>query len=254
MKINLTKIFGGDSGAASTSRSVTFTGLNYEIEISKDRYDCRPFRSKWYNNSYFRFFIFAIIETTFYIRTGEPLFSKTANFFLIVVLTSLFILYYIIFSISKILKMNSKIPKMNSKILRMNHGAEHKILNAFENYDLKNADKYSRFSDGCGSNIFSVLIILVSISSIVKFPFTIFLIYYTLYMKLSPVKYIFFNTIGKAVQRLTTLEPTKEILDNTRKGFETLLYTEIEKIFKDEIEKNISIGKELSITKNIDRV
>ena len=125
----------------------------------------------------------------------------------------------------------------------MNHGAEHKVIGAFINHDLKNVDKYSRFSDMCGGNIFSMIIILILISPIIRFPFTISLIYVVIYTKVKPARWIFFNTIGKATQRLTTEEPTKEILENTKIGLEKLMCVETKKILED-IVKDVNLGKE----------
>ena len=48
MKLNMSTLF-GDTGAQSTSKSITFTGTNYEIRISKNGYDLKPRKSKWYN-------------------------------------------------------------------------------------------------------------------------------------------------------------------------------------------------------------
>jgi len=220
-KINILRLF-GDAGAFSTSKSITFVGANFEMEVSKNGYECRPRTSKWYNNTYLRIFILAIFEIIFYIITKRLIYN---NWFMSLSFLALFILslsiYGYIFN--------------NFKNLRMNHGAEHKVINAFLNHDLENVDRYSRFSDDCGSNIYSIFVILLTMSPIVRFPVTIFLVYMIIYNNLRPVRMITFNTIGKFVQKFTTAEPTEDILKNTKYGFEILIYTEIKKVIKDTI-------------------
>lgn len=211
-KFNISRIF-GDAGAFSTSNSITFNGSKFIMKISKNGYDCRSRDPKWYDSTYTRISILAMFEIIFYVSTGEAIYGDWHIIILFLMLALLSLLAYIyIFN--------------DSKTLRMNHGAEHKVLNAFLNRDLRNADKYSRFSDTCGGNIFPMAMIFVLISPIIKLPVTIFLIYMVIYNNLKPVKKIIFNTIGKFVQKFTTAEPTKEILDNTKNGFEKLIYIE----------------------------
>ncbi len=205
----------GHGGAISTSKSITFTGLNYEVEIKKDRYYYKDFQQKWYHNFYLKFVIFAVAEIIFYYKTGLSILNP--RFFIFAPIITILILfsYTCVFS--------------DSKSLRMNHGAEHKVLNAFLNNDLENADKYSRFSNGCGSNTSLIIIISIFLSPIIKLPFTFLLISLILYDCSHSVRYIFFNSIGKVSQYFLTLEPTKEVLDHARKGFENLIQMEIEK-------------------------
>jgi len=119
------------------------------------------------------------------------------------------------------------------------------VINAFLNHDLENVDKYSRFSDDCGSNIYSIFIILLAMSPIIRFPVTIFLVYMIIYNNLIQVRMATFNTIGKFVQKFTTAEPTEEILKNTKAGFERLIYFEVKKIIKDSIpEASLKYGPE----------
>ena len=216
--------FFDDAGAVSTSKSITFTGLNYVMEVSKDGYNCRPRESKRYNNAYIPFFILSIFEIVLYVRTGKLIYD---NWYI-----SLFLIFFIL----SLLTYNHLFHE--SKNLRMNHGAEHKVLNAFLNHDLGNVDKYSRFSDSCGGNIFPMAMILVLISPIIKLPVTMFLIYMIMYNNMTSVKKIIFSTMGKFVQKFTTAEPTKEILDNTKKGFEKLICIEAEKMIEDLIKHN----------------
>lgn len=218
-KFNISRFF-GEPGAYSTSKSITFNGSNFVMEVRKNGYEYRPMETKWYNSPRFRMFILAIFEIIFYILTRRPLYNNwyISSLFVIIAILSLFI-YTNMFN--------------DSKNLRMNHGAEHKVINAFINRDLENADKYSRFSEDCGSNIYSTLAILVFISPIIKFPITIFFIYMIIYNNLKPLRIIAFNTVGKFVQKFTTAEPTEEILKNAKDGFKKLLYIEVEKMIKD---------------------
>lgn len=222
--------FFDDAGAVSTSKSITFTGLNYVMEVSKDGYNCRPRESKRYNSTYIPFLILAIFEIVLYVRTGKLIYDNwyMTPFFLIFFILSL-IIYRHTFK--------------DSISLRMNHGAEHKVLNAFMNHDLENVDKYSRFSDRCGGNIFPMAAILISISPIIKFPISIFLIYLVVYERVKPVRRIIFGTMGKFIQKYTTAEPTKEILENTKNGFKKLIYIEVEKMVKDAIKQERDIDK-----------
>lgn len=230
-KINIQKFISnyfGESCAFSTSKSVTFNGPNFQMEVRKDGHECRSRKSKpkWYHSQYLTVSILVICEIIFYIITGRVIYDSWYFPMLVAVIILLLSVYTYIFS--------------DYKLLRMNHGAEHKVINAFMRDDLKNVDKYSRFSEVCGGNIYSILLILMLMSPMIGFPFSIFLIYMIIYDNLKPVRIIFFNTIGKAVQHFTTAEPTKEILENTRMGFRKLLYVEVEKILKDAIEEKAS--------------
>ena len=215
-KLNISMLL-GDSGGHSTSKSITFAGINFEIQVNKNGYDCKP--RKWYNNLYVIISILAIFEIIFYTITGRPLENP-------IIALMIFIPIFLI---------DSYVFNDNKK-LRMNHGAEHKVINAFLHHDLKNVDKYSRFSDGCGGNIFPMLFILIVLSPIIKFPSTIFIIYSIIYNNLESVRRISFYTYGKFVQKFTTAEPTKEILENAKEGFEKLITAELIKMFDDKKE------------------
>ncbi len=112
------------------------------------------------------------------------------------------------------------------------HGAEHKVVNAYENNDLKNAKKYSRIHLRCGTS-FILFVLSLSILVYLFLPTDIsFLSKYALRLALLPLiagmgyelirisptceKNIFFKIImapGLFLQRLTTKEPTEEQLD-----------------------------------------
>ena len=106
------------------------------------------------------------------------------------------------------------------------HGAEHKVVNAYEHNDLRNAKKYSRIHIRCGTS-FIIFVIFVSIIVYMFLPADIsFLAKYGLRILLLPLiagiayeiirispkyeKSIFFKIImlpGLLLQRLTTREP-----------------------------------------------
>ncbi|MDP3728511.1 MAG: DUF1385 domain-containing protein [bacterium] len=112
------------------------------------------------------------------------------------------------------------------------HGAEHKVVNAYENNDLKNAKKYSRIHVRCGTS-FILFVFALSIIVYLFLPIDIsFLSKYGLRLLLLPViagigyelirispkweKNIFFKIImtpGLLLQRLTTREPNEEQLE-----------------------------------------
>jgi len=112
------------------------------------------------------------------------------------------------------------------------HGAEHKVVNAYEHNDLKNAKKYSRIHLRCGTS-FILFVLSLSILVYLFLPTDIsFLAKYGLRLALLPLiagmgyelirlspkceKNLFFKIImapGLFLQRLTTKEPTEEQLD-----------------------------------------
>ncbi len=112
------------------------------------------------------------------------------------------------------------------------HGAEHKVVNAYEQNDLKNAKKYSRIHLRCGTS-FILFVLALSIIVYLFLPTDIsFLSKYALRLALLPIiagmgyelirispkceKNFFFKIImapGLFLQRLTTKEPTEEQLE-----------------------------------------
>ena len=76
-------------------KSITFTGLNFEMEVGKDGYKCTPRESKLYNNRYVRLSILAIFEIIFYIITRRPIYNNwfVSILFLILFITTLLAYY-----------------------------------------------------------------------------------------------------------------------------------------------------------------
>ena len=112
------------------------------------------------------------------------------------------------------------------------HGAEHKVVNAYEKNDLVNAKKYSRIHVRCGTS-FILFVLALSIVVYIFLPIDIsFMTKYALRIALLPLiagigyelirispkceKNIFFKIImipGLLLQRLTTREPSEEQLE-----------------------------------------
>ncbi len=117
------------------------------------------------------------------------------------------------------------------------HGAEHKIVNAYEHNDLNNANKYSKIHLRCGTSfiifvlLFSIIVYIfipMDISLISKYLIRILLlpliagISYEI-IKLSPKyenKWLFKIIIfpGLLVQKLTTREPNEKQLEVAKKA------------------------------------
>ncbi len=112
------------------------------------------------------------------------------------------------------------------------HGAEHKVVNAYENNDLKNIKKYSRIHLRCGTS-FILFVLALSILVYLFLPLDIsFMEKYILRILLLPLiagigyeiirispkyeKNIFFKMLifpGMLLQRITTREPNEEQLE-----------------------------------------
>ncbi len=119
------------------------------------------------------------------------------------------------------------------------HGAEHKVIAAYENGEEltpENVEKYSRFHPRCGTS-FLILVVLISILffsafrpehivakvflRIVAFPVLAGFIYELLKLE----KYSFFRIIfypGLLLQRITTREPDRQQIEVAIKAFENL--------------------------------
>lgn len=112
------------------------------------------------------------------------------------------------------------------------HGAEHKVVNAYENNDLKNAKKYSRIHLRCGTS-FILFVLFISIFVYMFIPMDLpFLTKYAIRILLLPLiaglgyelirlapkyqKNILFKIImfpGLLLQRMTTKEPDEDQIE-----------------------------------------
>ena len=127
------------------------------------------------------------------------------------------------------------------KTLYQYHGAEHKVINAHENNDLKNAMKYSTLHPRCGTS-FLVLVVFVSILVYILIPMN-----FTLWIKLglrlallpviAGIAYELIKLSGKhrknklllafispglLLQKITTKEPTEKQLEVSLAAFNAL--------------------------------
>lgn len=119
------------------------------------------------------------------------------------------------------------------------HGAEHKVIAAYENGDEltpENVAKYSRFHPRCGTS-FLILVVLISIIffslirpealfgkvllRIIAFPLLSGFIYEILKLEKYSFCRIFFYP-GLLLQRITTREPNREQIEVAIKAFENL--------------------------------
>jgi len=122
------------------------------------------------------------------------------------------------------------------------HGAEHKVVNAYENNDLKNVKKYSRIHLRCGTS-FVIFVLFISIIVYMFIPMD--LSFWTKYgirilllpfiagisyeiLRLSPKyeKYFLFKIIispGLLLQRLTTREPDDDQIEVAKHALKHVL-------------------------------
>lgn len=124
------------------------------------------------------------------------------------------------------------------KTLYQYHGAEHKVINAYENNDLRDAKKYSRLHPRCGTS-FIIFVVFVSILVYILIPLD-----FTFWVKLG-LRLLFLPLIagiayeliklsgrfrknpllqlivypGLLLQRITTKEPSEEQLEVSMKAF-----------------------------------
>lgn len=210
------------TGQSSTNK-IIFKGNKYELEV-----ETNPFRitkqvvvadeygliTRTISNPYFYFIMLSVGEMVTYFLTGKILFRNTSYVILGAIVGII------------ILSLVSKKFHMLLKQTAQNHGAEHKVIMAYENKDLENAEKYNRFTEGCGSNLITGVCLILGIWSIIRFPGTVSLIFVFLYITSKSFRSIWFNLIGKPIQHIITAEPSPEILDSARKGLQKLIELE----------------------------
>ncbi len=175
------------------------------------------------------FFLLPLFITNFFVKYLSILeIHFWFNFFEGFVRVSLFLLYLI------------SISMMNDiKRVFEYHGAEHKIIAAYEKGDeltIENAKKYSRFHPRCGTS-FLILVVLLSIVffsifksdiwfykvllRIIAFPILAGIIYELL--KLEKTKYFKFIFLpGLWLQKLTTREPDDAQIEVAIQAFKNL--------------------------------
>lgn len=118
-------------------------------------------------------------------------------------------------------------------IARKNHGAEHKVISAYEtsqNISLKNIKKQPKENRRCGTVLVMwMLVFLIPLDIFnIDIPFTFFIVFMVAYelFLLARKRNIFGNiaySIGWLGQKLTTKEPDDNLLSITRKGIKKLL-------------------------------
>jgi len=127
------------------------------------------------------------------------------------------------------------------KTLYQYHGAEHKVINAYENKDLKNAKKYTTLHPRCGTS-FIIFVVFISILVYILIPMD-----FSFWVKLG-LRLLFLPVIagiayeliklsgrfrknpilklivypGLLLQRITTKEPTDKQLEVSMKAFKAV--------------------------------
>lgn len=112
-----------------------------------------------------------------------------------------------------------------SKSIKMNHGAEHKVLVSYKNNDIDNSYKYPIHTEMCGGNLLPPMILFILLSDIIIFPLTINLVYILLYAKVKSFRRLVYP-ISSVTQYLSTMEPSKELIDVTKLGLKKLIEKE----------------------------
>lgn len=150
------------------------------------------------------------------------------NFFEGLIRVSLFLLYLMTISLMKDIK----------RVFEY-HGAEHKVISAYENgeeLNVENVKKYSRFHPRCGTS-FLILVVLLSIVffsifksdiwlykillRIIAFPILAGIIYE--FLKLEKTRYFKFIFLpGLWLQKLTTREPDETQIEVAIQAFKNL--------------------------------
>jgi len=127
------------------------------------------------------------------------------------------------------------------KTLYQYHGAEHKVINAYENKDLENAKKYSTLHPRCGTS-FLILVVFLSIIVYILIPLN-----YSLWIKLlirlallpliAGISYELIRFSGKhrknkilfalispglLLQKITTKEPSEKQLEVSMAAFKAI--------------------------------
>lgn len=120
-------------------------------------------------------------------------------------------------------------------LIRENHGAEHKLINAYESDGgllLDNIKKQKKEHTRCGSTIISWMLIFSAILKIFNIPppYWLIAIIFSVSYEISELyKYKYFHWVyypSWILQKLVTKEPRDDILIKTKKGLEELLTKE----------------------------
>ena len=122
------------------------------------------------------------------------------------------------------------------------HGAEHKTINAFEDSAVLSCSSikpYSLYHPRCGTGFVVILVVFLPniwirlLTRIVLIPILVMIAYE--YMRFSAINikhpvFRFLSVINMGMQRLTTVEPTDEMLEVSLTAFETMYKLEMGKV------------------------
>jgi uncharacterized protein YqhQ len=214
-------------GGASSQEGIVFSSYNYRIEIKTypkiEIGDIKPLKKGKGSETGIIFWAFIII-----LSLGEIVHKYIPLQIgdLILRISFTFRMIVIILLIGSIIFMAKRSGIKGFNNLRMNHGAEHKVIDAYHNGKIEDAQKFKRFSMGCGSYLVIPIIIIILLGGWLSYPFTICLLYYTGYMHVRQIRYVLYRTIGMPIQYMVTKEPTSEILNAAEEGLSKLIYEE----------------------------
>lgn len=214
-------------GGASNHEGIIFSSYNYHVEIKTfpkvEIGDVKPLEKGKDFKIRIRFPALLII-----LSLGEILHKdiplQIGNLISgISFISRIMVIIFLIGSIVLIVK-RSGIEGFND--LRTNHGAEHKVIEAYNNGKIENAQKFERFSRECGSYLVIPIMTVLLLGDWIFYPFTICLLYYAGYMYVRQIRYVLYMTIGIPIQYLVTKEPVPEILNAAKEGLSKLIYEE----------------------------
>lgn len=214
-------------GGASDQEGIIFSSRNYRIEVKTypkiEIGDVKPLKEKKDSKEGIIFLAFVII-----LSVGEILHKyiplQIGN--LILGISFIFRIIVIILFIGSIVFVAKRSGIKGFNNLRINHGAEHKVIVAYNRGKIEDAQKFERFSIACGSYLVMPLMMIIILGDRISYPFTICLLYYTGYTYVSKIRYILYITIGIPIQYVLTKEPVPEILDAAKEGLSKLIYEE----------------------------
>lgn len=214
-------------GGSSNHEEIIFSSYNYRVEIKTypkiEIGDVEPLKkgkNSEIGSIFWAFFIILslgeIVHKYIPLQISDLILRISFTFRMIVIIL---LIGSIIFMVKR-----SGIKGFNN--LRINHGAEHKVIEAYNNGKIEYAQKFGIFSIGCGSYLVIPIIMIIILGGRLSYPFTICLLYYVGYTYVGPVRYVLYRTIGIPIQYLVTKEPVPEILHAAKEGLSKLIYEE----------------------------
>lgn len=214
-------------GGSSDEEGIVFSSYNYSIKIKTypniEIGDVIPLKKVKVSKTGIVFLAFLII-----LSLGEILHkympSQIGN--LILGISFIFRIIFTIILIGTIVFLVKRSGIKGFNNLRINHGAEHKVICAYNYGKIEDAQKFERFSIACGSYLAIPVVVIILLGGWISYPVTICLLYYAGYTYVGKIRYVLYITIGIPIQYMVTKEPVPEILDAAKEGLSKLIYEE----------------------------